>query len=90
MEFPRFPIATHTFRANPARPARPAPRIADPRLKASHASGAKAISSRSTSDGTSVPGWTGRPPGPGNVSAETSDPARGSTPTGRSPGPRAA
>ncbi len=50
---PRSPIATHTFRANPARPAR---RIADPRLNASHASGSSAVRSSATSDGDSIPG----------------------------------
>jgi hypothetical protein len=50
---PQLPSATQTFRANPALPAR---RIAEPRLKASQASGSSAISRSATSDGASVPG----------------------------------
>ena len=49
-------MATHTFRASPARPAR---RIADPRVNASHASGSSAVRSCSISDGEPVPGWGG-------------------------------
>ena len=48
--------ATQTFRANPALPAS---RIADPRLKASQASGSSAITRSATRDGASVPGWSG-------------------------------
>ena len=59
--------------------------MAEPQLNASQASGSSAVSRSPTSDGASVPGWSGPPEDPGDVSREPS-----STPTGRSPGPRAA
>jgi hypothetical protein len=73
---PQLPSATETFRAMPARPAR---RIADPRVNDSHASSESAVSSSSVSGGPSVPEC--------EVSATDGS---GSTPTGASPGPRAA
>ena len=96
----QFPSATQTLRANPTRPAR---RIARERLPAFLG---ECHAKEVDQDGASVPGWTERPPGSRGVSAEPptfanlppvvplSEPGPAgpiaSTPTGRSPGPRAA
>ena len=72
---PQSPSATHTLRANPARPAR---RIGEPRASASHAPPSSAVSSSAISDGERVPGC--------NLDA----PGSSWTPNGASPGPRAA
>lgn len=71
---PQLPSATATLRAKPSRPAR---RSAEPRENDSQESSSSAVRNRSTSEGDSVPGCP-------------AEEAAGSTPTGDSPGPRAA
>jgi hypothetical protein len=72
---PQLPSPTHTFRANPALPER---RIAEPRENESHATSSSAVSSSAISDGERVPG------------CDRETPISSCTPSGATPGARAA